>query len=56
VAVNCTGQTDMNPVGAVGKVAQLLFSLIAPGQVVVNLMAAAVVGAGAYQVRAQACA
>ncbi len=49
VAVRSTGETDINPVGGMGKVTQLVFGGIAPGQAGTNLMAAAITGAGASQ-------
>ena len=49
VAVRSTGETDINPVGGMGKVTQLVYGGIAPGSIGTNLMAAAVTGAGASQ-------
>ncbi len=49
IAVRSTGETDINPVGGMGKVTQLAFAGVAPGQMVTNLMAAAVTGSGASQ-------
>ena len=49
VAVRSTGETDINPVGGMGKVTQLVYGALAPGQVATNLMAAAITGAGASQ-------
>ncbi|MBD3166138.1 OPT family oligopeptide transporter, partial [bacterium] len=49
IAVRATGETDINPVGAMGKITQLVYGPIAPGQMGVNLMAAAVTSAGAGQ-------
>ncbi len=49
VATRSTGETDINPVGGVGKVTQLVYGGIAPGQIGTNLMAAAITGAGASQ-------
>lgn len=49
IAVRCTGETDINPIGPMGKVIQLVFALAAPGEVVTNLMAAAVACGGAGQ-------
>lgn len=40
VACRVTGETDTTPVGAMGKVTQLAFGAISPGNVNVNLMAA----------------
>lgn len=66
-----SGETDLNPIGAMGKVrvslnvrrvlplasnmtprlqvTQLVFALVAPGNMTSNLMAAAISGAGASQ-------
>ena len=49
VAVRSTGETDINPVGGMGKVTQLAYGGLAPGSLGTNLMAAAVTGAGASQ-------
>ena len=49
VATRSTGETDINPVGGVGKITQLVFGGIAPGQIATNLMGAAITGAGASQ-------
>lgn len=49
VAVRSTGETDINPVGGMGKVSQLVYGGLAPGQIPTNLMAAAITGAGASQ-------
>ncbi len=49
IAVRSTGETDINPVGGVGKVTQLAFGGISPGSMSNNLMAAGIVGAGASQ-------
>ncbi|MCL4192449.1 MAG: OPT/YSL family transporter [Thermoguttaceae bacterium] len=40
VASRVTGETDMTPIGAMGKVTQLLFGVISPGNMNVNLMSA----------------
>ncbi|GBE29754.1 OPT oligopeptide transporter protein [bacterium BMS3Bbin04] len=40
VACRTTGETDTSPIGAMGKVMQLAYGAIAPGQQNVNLMAA----------------
>ncbi|MCU0771549.1 MAG: OPT/YSL family transporter [Verrucomicrobia bacterium] len=40
VACRVTGETDTTPVGAMGKVTQLTFGALSPGNVNVNLMAA----------------
>jgi putative OPT family oligopeptide transporter len=44
VASRATGETDTTPIGAMGKVMQLLFAALSPGNVTHNLMSA---GAGA---------
>ena len=49
VAVRSTGETDINPVGGMGKVTQLVYGGLAPGSIGTNLMAAAITGAGASQ-------
>ncbi|MFH1653176.1 MAG: OPT family oligopeptide transporter [Pseudomonadota bacterium] len=49
VAVRATGETDINPVGGMGKITQLVYGLLAPGNMTTNLMAAAVTSAGASQ-------
>ena len=42
VACRATGETDTTPVGAMGKVMQLLFAVISPGNVTHNLVSAGV--------------
>ena len=49
IAVRSTGETDINPVGGMGKVTQLVFGGISPGSMSTNLMAASISGAGASQ-------
>uniref|UniRef100_A0A7S1PFN5 Oligopeptide transporter n=1 Tax=Percolomonas cosmopolitus TaxID=63605 RepID=A0A7S1PFN5_9EUKA len=49
VAVRCVGSTDINPVGGVGKVTQLVYAGLAPGQVHTNLLSAGIIAAGASQ-------
>lgn len=49
VAVRSTGETDINPVGGMGKITQLAYGGLSPGSIGTNLMAAAVTGAGASQ-------
>ena len=49
IAVRSSGETDINPVGGMGKVTQLAFAGLAPGAVATNLMTAAITGAGASQ-------
>lgn len=49
IATRSTGETDINPVGGMGKVTQLVFGAVAPGNLVTNLMSAGVSAAGASQ-------
>lgn len=49
VAARVSGETNVTPVGAMGKVTQLLFGALAPGQVAPNLMAANVTGGASSQ-------
>jgi uncharacterized oligopeptide transporter (OPT) family protein len=49
IAVRSTGETDINPTGGMGKVVQLVFGGISPGQIQTNLMTAAITAAGASQ-------
>lgn len=49
IAVRSTGETDINPIGGMGKVTQLVYGGIAPGAVTTNLLAAGITGAGASQ-------
>jgi OPT family oligopeptide transporter len=47
VACRVTGETDTTPIGAMGKVTQLLFGVLAPGNAVTNLMTAGVTAGAA---------
>lgn len=49
VAGRVSGETSITPVGAMGKVTQLVFGSLAPGQAAPNLMAANVTGGAASQ-------
>ena len=49
VAGRVSGETNVTPVGAMGKVTQLLFGAIQPGSAAANLMAANVTGGAASQ-------
>jgi OPT family oligopeptide transporter len=49
IAVRSMGETDINPTGGMGKVTQLVFGGIAPGNIQTNLMSAAIASAGASQ-------
>ncbi len=42
IAVNSTGLTSITPTGALGKLTQVTFSLLAPGKVTTNLMTASI--------------
>ena len=43
------GETDLNPVSGLGKVSQLFFAWIQPGNIVANIIAGGVAEAGAQQ-------
>ncbi len=49
VAARVSGETGITPVGAMGKVTQLMFGVISPGNAAANLMAANVTGGSASQ-------
>lgn len=49
VAARVSGETSVTPVGAMGKVTQLLFGALVPGNPAPNLMAANVTGGAASQ-------
>lgn len=49
VALRVSGETNVTPVGPMGKVTQLAFGVIDPGSVSTNLMAANVTGGSASQ-------
>jgi uncharacterized oligopeptide transporter (OPT) family protein len=49
VAARVVGETGIPPIGAIGKVSQLGFGVLAPGQAVTNLMTANVAGGAAGQ-------
>ncbi len=44
IAVNSTGLTSITPIGAMGKLTQLTFGAIAPGNMTTNLMTAGITG------------
>ena len=48
-SVRALGETDLNPVSGLGKISQLLFAVIQPGNVVANIIAGGVAEAGAQQ-------
>jgi uncharacterized oligopeptide transporter (OPT) family protein len=47
--VRALGETDLNPVSGLGKISQLLFAVLQPGNVVANVVAGGVAEAGAQQ-------
>ncbi|MCI4397879.1 MAG: OPT/YSL family transporter [Acidobacteria bacterium] len=47
VACRATGETDITPVGAMGKITQLMYGAIAPGNMTANLMTANVTAGAA---------
>ncbi|KAI0259895.1 OPT oligopeptide transporter [Gloeopeniophorella convolvens] len=49
LGVRALGETDLNPVSGLGKISQLLFAIIQPGNVVANIIAGGVAEAGAQQ-------
>jgi uncharacterized oligopeptide transporter (OPT) family protein len=49
VAARVVGETGIPPIGAIGKVSQLSFGLVAPGNATANLMGANVTGGAAGQ-------
>jgi OPT family oligopeptide transporter len=49
IAVRSTGETDINPIGGMGKVTQLVYGGVAPGMMTTNLLAAGITGSGASQ-------
>jgi OPT family oligopeptide transporter len=46
VGTRAYGETDVNPIGGMGKVTQLVFAALAPGNPQTNLMAAGIAAAG----------
>lgn len=49
VAARVAGETNITPVGPMGKVTQLFFAILSPGQPAANLMSANVTGGAASQ-------
>lgn len=45
VAARATGETDVTPIGAMGKITQLAYGVIAPANITTNLMTASVTSA-----------
>lgn len=48
-SVRALGETDLNPVSAIGKISQLLFAIVQPHNIVANLIAGGISEAGAQQ-------
>ncbi|KAH9916497.1 OPT oligopeptide transporter protein-domain-containing protein [Amylocystis lapponica] len=49
LGVRALGETDLNPVSGLGKISQLFFAWIQPGNVIANIIAGGVAEAGAQQ-------
>ncbi|GAA5951566.1 hypothetical protein JCM3765_005972 [Sporobolomyces pararoseus] len=49
LGVRALGETDLNPVSAIGKISQLVFAVVQPNNVVANLVAGGISEAGAQQ-------
>jgi uncharacterized oligopeptide transporter (OPT) family protein len=47
VAARATGETDITPIGAMGKITQLLYGVLAPSNKVTNLMTASITAGAA---------
>ncbi|KAG6842328.1 hypothetical protein C0991_010617 [Blastosporella zonata] len=47
--VRALGETDLNPVSGLGKISQLVFAWVQPGNIVANIIAGGVTEAGAQQ-------
>lgn len=47
VAARATGETDVTPIGAMGKITQLIFGVVAPQNMTTNLMTASVTAGAA---------
>jgi len=47
VACRATGESDITPIGAMGKITQLLFGAVAPSNIITNLMTASVTSGAA---------
>jgi hypothetical protein len=48
-SVRALGETDVNPASVVGKLSQLVFTWIQPGNIAANLIAGGIAEAGAQQ-------
>ncbi|WFD36286.1 OPT super [Malassezia cuniculi] len=49
LAARALGETDLNPVGGIAKLSQILFGVLQPGNTVANIVAGAISEAGALQ-------
>ncbi|MFM8986000.1 MAG: OPT family oligopeptide transporter [Planctomycetia bacterium] len=47
VAARATGETDITPIGAMGKITQLMYGVVAPANVTTNLMTASITAGAA---------
>ena len=47
VAARATGETDITPIGAMGKITQLVYGVVAPANVTTNLMTASITSGAA---------
>jgi len=47
VAARATGETDITPIGAMGKITQLIYGVLAPSNITTNLMTASVTSGAA---------
>jgi uncharacterized oligopeptide transporter (OPT) family protein len=47
VAARATGETDITPIGAMGKITQLIYGVIAPSNITTNLMTASITSGAA---------
>jgi len=49
IGTRASGETDINPIGGMGKITQIAFAAVDPGAVETNVLAAGITGAGAKQ-------
>ncbi|KAI7862292.1 OPT oligopeptide transporter protein-domain-containing protein [Spinellus fusiger] len=49
LGVRALGETDLNPVSGIGKISQVFFALVMPGNIAANLIAGGIAEAGAQQ-------
>ena len=47
VAARATGETDITPIGAMGKITQLMYGVVAPSNITTNLMTASITSGAA---------